>query len=232
MLLAITVSLEETYRKQDSNDVKGYSGLVELLTNELNDERQANTMLEELQSLVHQDQKRENETYKEEISIVKEASEAIMKKHRLLTIEESREIWYYRNGVYVPGGEILIEKEAERTYGYELANRHLSEIKGDITRRTYRTREEIDSDLNIINLKNGLYNVRTGEFKQHSPEYPTINQVPIVYSPEAKPRLFRKFLGEVLYRTELRISIELRAYILYRDNPFEIITNLFGSGLR
>jgi hypothetical protein len=45
--------------------------------------------------------------------IIKEASEAIMKKHRLLTIEETKEIRLYRNGVYVPGGDILIEKQAE-----------------------------------------------------------------------------------------------------------------------
>ena len=61
-----------------------------------------------------------------------------MSKHRLLTIEETREIWYYRGGVYVPGGEILIEKEAEMIYGFNIANRHLSEIKGHIMRRTYR----------------------------------------------------------------------------------------------
>lgn len=46
---------------------------------------------------------------------MEEASEAIMTKHRLLTVEETKEILYYRNGVYIPGGEILIEKEAERT---------------------------------------------------------------------------------------------------------------------
>jgi hypothetical protein len=31
-------------------------------------------------------------------------------------------------------------------------------------RRTYHKRSEIDADINIINLKNGLYNIQTGEF--------------------------------------------------------------------
>ena len=96
---------------------------------------------------------------------MEEASEAIMTKHRLLTVAETKEILYYRDGVFVPGGEILIEKEAERTYGYKVANHHLTEIKGHVMRSTYHTREEIDSDLNIINLKNGLYNFHTSEFK-------------------------------------------------------------------
>jgi hypothetical protein len=60
---------------------------------------------------------KEQDEEKEEAatSLVEQASEAIMNKHRLLTIEESKEIWVYRDGVYVPGGEILIEKDAENT---------------------------------------------------------------------------------------------------------------------
>jgi putative DNA primase/helicase len=166
----------------------------------------------------------------EQKSIIEEVSEAIMERHRLLTIDETREIWYYRDGVYVPGGDILIEKEAEAIYGYGLANRHLFEIKGHLMRKTYNQRIEIDADINIINLKNGLYNIQTGEFKAHSPDYLSINQVPIVYNPKAKPKLYGNFLHQVLYPSEIRTAIELMAYTFYRDNPFEIITILFGYG--
>ncbi|MGB7636693.1 MAG: hypothetical protein WBL88_03865 [Nitrososphaeraceae archaeon] len=81
----------------------------------------------------------------DKVSLIEEASEVIMSKHRFLTIEESKEMLYYRDGVYVPGGEILVEKEAENMYRYDLANKHLSEIKGHIMRSTYRTHDEIDS---------------------------------------------------------------------------------------
>jgi putative DNA primase/helicase len=97
-------------------------------------------------------------------------------------------------------------------------------------RSTYRTHDEIDSDLDIINMKNGLYNIRTGEFKEHSPDYLSINQIPIIYNPKAKPKMFGKFLREVLYPSEIRTAIELIAYTFYPDNPFEIITILFGYG--
>jgi phage/plasmid-associated DNA primase len=91
----------------------------------------------------------------------------------------------------------LIEKVDEAMYGYDLANRHLSEIKGHMMRKTYHQRTEIDADTNIINLKNGLYNIRTGEFKAHSPDYLSINQVPVVYNPKVRPRLFGQFLSQV-----------------------------------
>ena len=97
-------------------------------------------------------------------------------------------------------------------------------------RQTYHKREELDSDINIINLKNGLYNIQTGEFKEHSPKYFSITQKPIVYNPVAKPKLYGKYLQHVLYPTEIRTAIELMAYTLHKDNPFEIITKLFGYG--
>ena len=134
--------------------------------------------------------------------IVEEVDEAIMKKYRFLTTEETKEIRYYREGVYVPGGDILIEKEAEAIYDYELANRHLIEIKGHIMRQTYHQRSDIDADINIINLKNGLYNIQTSEFKAHSPDYLSINQVPVIYNPEVRPKLFGQFLSQVLYPSE------------------------------
>ena len=84
---------------------------------------------------------------------IEQATEMILEKYQFLTLEESKEIMYYQNGLYLLGGEILIEKESEYIFGYKLANKHLTEIKGHIMRKTYRERLEIDSDLDIINLK-------------------------------------------------------------------------------
>jgi P4 family phage/plasmid primase-like protien len=166
----------------------------------------------------------------EKPDIIEQAVEEIMSRHEFLTIEESKQVLYYRNGVYVPGGEVLIEKIAEATFDYAITNRDLSEIKGHIIRRTYHKHAEIDADIDIINLNNGLYNIQTGEFKEHSPDYLSINQIPVTYNPEAKPKRFGKFIHEVLYPSEIRTAIELLAYTFYRDNPFEIITILHGYG--
>jgi hypothetical protein len=92
----------------------------------------------------------------EEIDIVGEACESIKKKYRFVTIEGTKDILFHYNGVYVAGGEVLIEKEVELTYGYNVSNKVLVEIKGHIMRSTYRSSEEFDSDINIINVKNGL----------------------------------------------------------------------------
>jgi hypothetical protein len=37
-----------------------------------------------------------------------------MKNHTFITIEETGEIWYYKDGVYMPNGDILIARDAKR----------------------------------------------------------------------------------------------------------------------
>jgi putative DNA primase/helicase len=167
---------------------------------------------------------------KERDNVIRKATEAILSQHKFLTVEESKETLYYDHGVYVPGGEVLIEKAAEKMFGFKLANRHLAEIKGHIMRVTYHKQAELDSDINIINLKNGLFYIETGEIKEHSPDYLSITQMPVIYDPAVKPQLFGKYLQQVLYPAEIRTAVELMAYTLYRDNPYEILVRLFGYG--
>ncbi len=162
--------------------------------------------------------------------LVQDASEEIMQKHRFLTIEQTKEILVYDNGVYKTGGETLIAKVLEAEYGYELNNNSLSQIIGHVMRRTYHKREELDADINIINLKNGLYNLNSGLLEPHTPDHFSINQKPITYDKNAKTKLFFTFLNEVLYASDIRTVLELFAYTFYKDNPFEIITTLLGSG--
>lgn len=164
------------------------------------------------------------------IDLIEEATEHIFQNYHFLTLEETKEILYYQKGVYVPGGEIIIEKEAENIFGYDLANKHLSEIKGHIIRKTYHRREELDADINIINLQNGLYDISKDKLNPHTPNYLSVNQKPIVFNPSMKPKLFGKFLKDVLYSGEIRTAVEAMAYTFYRDTPFEYFFKLFGYG--
>ena len=161
---------------------------------------------------------------------IEEASEAIMQKFHLITDEKSKEILYYDNGVYVSGGQIMIEKELEGMYGYELKNIHIQEVIGHIMRRTYVQHDVYDRDENIVNLKNGLYNISTDRLEPHSSHYISRNQKPIVYDAKAKPKLFGKFLKETLYHIEIRTAVELMAYTFLKANPHEIYVILIGTG--
>ena len=153
-----------------------------------------------------------------------------MTKYKFVTVQENKTILVYDNGVYITGGEILIERECERILEYNLTNRLLSEIKGHIMRNTYHSVREFDSDTNIINMSNGLYHISENKLLDHTSNYLSTNQIKVTYNAKSKPELLGKFLSEVLYPSEIRTLIELFAYTFHRDNPFEIITTLLGYG--
>jgi putative DNA primase/helicase len=158
------------------------------------------------------------------------AVEVIMKNHYFITIEESKEILYYVNEVYIPGGDILIETLSESMFERGVSNGSIGEIKGHIKRNTYSSLEKLDKDINIINLQNGLYDINKNELKPHTPYYHSINQIPVKYDSNAKSKSFGKFFSEVLYPAEIRTAIEVMAYTFWRDCPFEYYFKLHGYG--
>ena len=83
-----------------------------------------------------------------------------MSKYRFATIEKVNDILVYdsEKGVYVYGGEVIIGKEIEKKYGYQVTTGIVNEIKDHIIRKTGITKDQFDSDLDIINVKNGLLN--------------------------------------------------------------------------
>ena len=169
-------------------------------------------------------------SFEKSVTVIEKATEEILTKYHFMTLEETKQIYHYQDGVYVPGGEIIIEKEIEQNYRYEIANKHIVEIKGHIMRKTYKKRKELDQDLNIINLKNGLYDSLRNKLLPHTPEYHSINQKPIKFDSHATPRLFIKFLKAVLYKEDIKTAIDAMAYSFHRDCPFEYFFKLFGYG--
>jgi hypothetical protein len=172
------------------------------------------------------------ERRKQRLELIKEGTEFVMTKYKFATIEESKDILFYdsNKGVYVYGGEIEIEKAIEKKYGYQLNTANINEIKDFVTRKIYIKKEKFDSNIDIINVKNGLLNGKTGELLPHTPDYYSLNQKPIKYNPNAKPTKFLKFLEEVLYPQDIQTAIEIIAYTFIRQNLFEYWFVLIGGG--
>jgi P4 family phage/plasmid primase-like protien len=175
--------------------------------------------------------KNRQSSYKEEEkNLVEKATEYLLSKYHFLTSENSQEILYYENGVYQRGGEIIIEKELENEYSYELKTSIIYEVKGHIKRHTFVKPEEFDRDHNIINLKNGLYHIKENKLESHSPDYYSITQKSFGHNSKAKSQLLGKFLREVLFPNDIRTAVELMAYTFVRDNPYELLCILIGNG--
>jgi hypothetical protein len=147
-------TVEETYNK-DPASVSGKRWFLNVLAHAANNDTDiARSILDKLFRIIGVAK-----------DIVAQATKTIMNEHHFLTIEESKEILVYQNGVYVPDGDIIIEKEADAIFGYELATRDITEITKYIMRKTYHKREELDANLELINVKNGLYNWATDKIQ-------------------------------------------------------------------
>jgi hypothetical protein len=164
------------------------------------------------------------EKNKEDLDLVRKASEKIMDNHSIATLEETDEILYSRDGVFVRGGEVVIRKAAEAMFEYDLNINDRAEIREHIKCHTYHTRDEFDSDLNIINLKNGLYKINTDEFTPHETTYLSMKQKPIRFNRSVgrHPSKFIKFLKEVVYPSDIWTVIELMAYT-FLANRFYLV---------
>lgn len=172
------------------------------------------------------------ERKRQRLELIGEGTDFVMTKYRFLTIEESNEILSYDSskGVYTKGGHIIIDKEIDKKYGYQLKTADITEIKNYVRRKTYVKLQDFDSNIDIINLDDGLYNWRTNEFMPHTPDYYSLNQKPIKFNPNAIPRRFIKFLLEVLHLRDIRTVVELIAYTFIRTHWFQQYTIFKGEG--
>jgi P4 family phage/plasmid primase-like protien len=166
----------------------------------------------------------------EEPDIIEIATNEILTRYTFATVEESDQIYWYKDGVYVGGGEVKIKKLCEKLYGFDLNIRQRAEIREHIRCKTYHKLADFDSKIDIINVKNGLYNLMTNTLMPHSPDYLSLKQCPIYYVSKAKPRFFGRFIKEIVYFEDIRSVFELMAYTFYRANPFEVIVILLGDG--
>jgi P4 family phage/plasmid primase-like protien len=179
---------------------------------------------------VQNDKKRENGE-SEHSDLVVSIAEEIMLKHTFATMSDTSEIYYYDtlNGVYVPGGEVLIETKAEE-HENRISTYKVDEIINKIKRRTYKSRTDFDKDSNLLNLRNGLLNVMTDRLVEHNSKYLSLVQLPLNYDPKAKCPNILRFLGQVLRPKDVFTVLQLFGYSLYRTAKYEKAAMCCGKG--
>lgn len=88
-----------------------------------------------------------------------------------------------------------------------------------IDKNVIKKPQELNPDPTIINVKNGLFNVITGEFKAHTPKYLSTIQLDVEYRLQAKGEIFQKFLDDILPSKESQLLIqEITGYTMSAYN--------------
>jgi P4 family phage/plasmid primase-like protien len=160
-----------------------------------------------------------------------EVSQQILKEMDLATIQETQEILEYQHGVYRKGAIFKIKKRINEIMDDDCSSYFRKEVLEDIRVKTNHSINEFDSDLDILNLRNGLLNVKQGELKSHSPQYFSVNQLNISHDPIAKPKKFHRFLEEILPDVDNRLLVlDMIAVCIWKTTRLKKSFMLVGSG--
>jgi D5 N terminal like len=218
--------LDETYKK-DSKKVSGMQRLLAILEHATGDSSTAKDIFKKIFHIISSKRYSDGDRT---IDLVMLLTDQLMNEYTFKTFKDTVRIYYYdyNKGVYVQGGEWLIEEQCEILCP-QISKYKMEEVIGHIKRRTGVERSNFDS-LDILNLQNGLLNIETGEFKEHSSDYLSLVQLPVIFDPKAKCPKILKFLGQVLYSKDVFTAMQVIGYCLYKTAEYEKATMLVGPG--
>ncbi len=102
--------------------------------------------------------------------------------------------YIYENGVYIPGDKVLEKKIIDLNKALKKSQR--KEIMNYIALQTEKDQQDVNT--NLINFKNGLFNLTTKELLPYNPSAFTVNQIHANYDENvAVNKDIEKFLDDI-----------------------------------
>lgn len=160
-------------------------------------------------------------------------SEYLINKHHFLSIlgEKNDEVYNYEDGIYVQKGVAVIKEETEQILEETSSTVSTNEIINKIKRMTRIDREEFDkTPKNLICLNNGIYNIKTDEFIQHSAKHKFLAKIKTNFVKDATCPNIMKVLKELVDNDTLLVLQELAGYCLLRSNKYKKAFIIEGPG--
>jgi len=211
-------TVEETFKK-NPNIVAGNRYLLDALTAAVGDVGTAKGLLDKIFKIIGKGDP------------IQWLTRAIMNECTFRTMNNSEEIYCYdeEKGVYTLGQEWRIKELCQLMYP-EITTHQLNEVINQIKRRTYVDRTNFDSNIEILNVRNGLLDIHTKQLAPHSSDYLSTVQLPLEYKPRTVCSNILKFLRDVLRKSDIHVIIQMIGYCLYISCEFEKAFMFFGGG--
>jgi putative DNA primase/helicase len=165
-------------------------------------------------------------------SKTKKIGNMFLENYKFATLEDTREIYYYdeSKGVYIPA-KVMIEETARTQADEDVSKHEMNEIFYYIeTNKTIVKRSEFDADPYVVNVKNGLLDLRTGKLGPHRSDYLSLVQIPVEYDPKAACPNIAKFLTNVQDKEGIFKIVKLLGYILMKSAKYQKAFLFVGSG--
>jgi P4 family phage/plasmid primase-like protien len=178
-------------------------------------------------------------------------SDRILREFNIFTMQDSKQVYIYSNGVYKSeGSDVILDKQVRIAHNEvyieywnqinpahnightpKATTRYVAEVIAHIKAFTYIPRESIEEDQKkYLNFKNKLFNLDTWELEPHTPKIKTICQIPVDYNEKAECPRINKFLKDVVAELDIDLLCELAGYCLTPDCSHQKAFMLYGVG--
>lgn len=138
------------------------------------------------------------------------------------------QLYRYLDGAYRPSGETWARKQITRALGDEWTRARADEVIAFL-RDTAPALDE-RPELDVVNCRNGLLDIRTGRLQPHTPDLLTPVQIAARFDPSAPCPTFDTFLGQVLAQDAATVAIEIAGYLITPDNSLQRAFMFLGHG--
>jgi len=147
-----------------------------------------------------------------------------------MTTYDNQEIYIYNSGYYKPKGEPIIKEHVEQFLGDETKEYYKNEVVGYIRDKNYQERAIFDMNPYLVNLRNGIYDIKKNQFIEHNPDYFFLSQLPIEYKKNVKIKKIKEFFKQVLQPDEIKRLQEIFGYCLLRNYHIQKAFMFLGEG--
>jgi len=126
--------------------------------------------------------------------------------------------WNFDGKIYRPDGRGIIKTECERILKNYARRNVIEEIFDKIKRLTKIDLEDFEkTDINLIPVKNGVWNIKEKKLVAYKPEYNFKFMLPHEHNKKSKCPNWNKFIEETFYPEDLPIVQEWFGFNLYRE---------------
>jgi putative DNA primase/helicase len=179
-----------------------------------------------------------------------EIAENLLQKYKIFTMRDTGEHFIFENGVYkLDVSDKFISSKTREVYVETLINKldsmdreipekipqvdtgFIHEVIEYISDMTFIARNNVNKDDRYINFKNGLFDIESWNFIDHTPMLISTVQIPVNYNPGARCPAIEKYFQECELHSECIATLnEFAGYCLTTDKRIQKAFMLIGKG--
>ncbi|MFC1717075.1 phage/plasmid primase, P4 family [Candidatus Poribacteria bacterium] len=164
------------------------------------------------------------------VFVPKRLADKLMAEHSFVSCGGTMNV--YQGGVYKPAGEPFVKRICREHLREDSRTHYINEVMAHISDMTYAEPDDLNTHKHLVNMQNGMFDLREDRLIPHSPEFLSTIRIPVDYDPKSQFESSRiaRFLADVLPSDCIDLIEEFFGYALIPDNRFGKAFMLTGGG--